>query len=204
MPRPDADNRRVTYLTPGRAARPVRHSHAWTSGSRRTAASSGPKRTRQYSGDSSTPFLLHLYRSGARVVHLHPATSLVASVGVLGVAPFGRSDAVNVGIAVAAASTPWRDDAPTNGRGIEALLYGGNQSEQGDRPSVIQSLLSSSSNRVASGTPSAISDAMRVSMAGRSGALLLKLVGLRARMASINKHQRRPTPWSIHSCRKSG
>jgi hypothetical protein len=66
--------------------------------------------------------------------------------------------------------------------------------EHADRLFEVQSLLSSSSNRVASGTPSAKSDAMRVSMAGRSSALLLKLVGLRGRMASINKHQRRPTP----------
>ena len=39
-----------------------------------------------------------------------------------------RSDAVNVGVAVAAAGASWRDDPPPNGRGIGALLYGGRQS----------------------------------------------------------------------------
>ena len=106
----------------------------------------------------------------------------------------GRSEAVNVGVAVGAAGTPGPDDPPLNGRGIGALLLAESSQEQADRPFVVQSLPSSSSSRVASGTPSATSDATRLSMAGRSGALLLKLEGLRARMASINKHQRRPTP----------
>ena len=47
-----------------------------------------------------------------------------------------------------------------------------------DGPLTTQSLRSASSSRVAAGTPSATSDAKRLSMAGRNGALLLKLEGM--------------------------
>lgn len=97
----------------------------------RQSANRGIIRTEAYTSvlwRELNAFLLHPYRSGARVVHLHPATSLAASVDVLRVASLERSDAVNVGVAVAVASTPWRDDVPTNGRGIGSLLYGGKQS----------------------------------------------------------------------------